>query len=77
MNYLMGVGEGSLFEGWAGLGEGKRYPGPGRFFGKDDPDEASMLGGLISADAPEGGEWIWETEARKKADLIKEEIAKE
>ena len=77
MNYLMGVGEGSLFEGWAGLGDDKRYPGPGMYFGKDDPDEASMLGGLISTDAPEGGEWIWETEARKKADLIKEEIAKE
>tara|TARA_Y100000310_G_C20533080_1_gene739491 strand:+ start:260 stop:868 length:609 start_codon:yes stop_codon:yes gene_type:complete len=77
MNYLMGVGEGSLYEGWAGLGEGKRYPGPGRFFGKDDPNEASMLGGLISGDAPEGGEWLWETEARKKADVIKEELEKE
>ena len=73
----MGVGEESLFEGWAGLGDDKRYPGPGRFFGKDDPNEASFLGGLISTDAPEGGEWLWETEAREKADVIREELTKE
>ena len=77
MNYLMGVGEESLFEGWAGLGDDKRYPGPGRFFGKDDPNEASFLGGLISTEAPEGGEWLWETEAREKADVIREELTKE
>ena len=77
MNYLMGVGEESLFEGWAGLGDDKRYPGPGRFFGKDDPNEASFLGGLISTEAPKGGEWLWETEAREKADVIREELTKE
>ena len=77
MDYLMGVGEGSLYEGWSGLGEDARYPGAGRFFGKDDPDEASMLGGLISTYAPEGGEWVWETEAKEKKLEIEKELEKE
>ena len=32
---------------------------------------------LSTIHAPKGGEWIWETEAREKADVIKEELAKE
>jgi|2_EtaG_2_1085320.scaffolds.fasta_scaffold07346_2 hypothetical protein len=70
MNRLMGVGEGSISPGWAGLGEDHIFPGPGLFFDPDDPDKA------WGTFAPEGegkwmsGEWLWETaerEAKEKA----------
>lgn len=71
MNRLLGVGEGSISPGWSGLGEDYMFPGPGLFFGPDDPNK-----GTFGLDAPEGkgkwisGEWLWETaerEAKEKA----------
>ena len=53
------------------LGEDYMFPGPGLFFGPDDPNK-----GTFGWDAPEGkgkwisGEWLWETaerEAKEKA----------
>ena len=67
MNRLMGIGEGSISEGWAGLGGEHIWPGP---LTEQDPDEA------WGTPAPEGkgkwlsGEWLWETaerEAKEKA----------
>jgi len=66
MDRILGVGEDSIAEGWAGLGEDEMFPGS---FGKD-PDKA------WGTPAPEGkgkyipGEWLWETaerEAKEKA----------